>query len=174
MPYTIIPFQNNNYNIMNNNINYNKSIGAYKNPKRNNIKNDNYNDIVIENMNTIRSNNIYDNPNEENYIDGNIYEEEEYEENDYINYGINNENNEIEDSSSYRKNNPKNKEVIIDHVKEIYQTPEYEEYYSNIKLMNESENTSNIPHKNEKNKRKDDLFKKRLKKIEKQNSSKSN
>ena len=158
---------NNNINVKRNSVNYPKN---QRNCNKIILYEDNYDKIYKINSNR------YDNPHLNNYYDS-YNEEDENEEYNYMNINQNieyangsNDNNDSDDNSS-NDNNSQLKEVIVDNINEIYQTPEYEEYYSNIKIKNENENNSvHYQHKNSANKRKKLVFNKKNKKLGKYNS----
>ena len=126
-------------------------------------------------------NNRYDNSNRNNYHSNNIYDsnnEEENEEYNYIDTNNNkyieyiddlNDNNDLDDNSS-NDNSSQKKEVVVYNINEIYQNPEYEEYYSNIKIRNDNENNNHNLYTIPISKIQQMAFKKKTKKLGKYNS----
>ncbi len=115
------------------------------------------------------NNNYYDSYNEEDEDDEHIYVNQ-HQDIQYL------DDYEFADNSTL-ENNSLLKEVIIDNVNEINQTPEYEEYYSNIKIQNEPENNNNKIYfrnlekrKEKKKERGQMIFNKKNKKMGKYNS----
>ena len=165
--YKKIINSSNNINVKRNTVNYPQNQRSHN---KKILFEDNYDNIYKINNNPI------DNPHLNNYYDS-YNEEDENEEYNY-NYMNNNQNieyvdgskdNNDSDDNTSNDNNSQLKEVVVDNINEIYQTPEYEEYYSNIKIKNENNSIHN-QHKNLINKRNKLVFNKKNKKIGKYNS----